>query len=119
MLAKRNIGVLGGTFDPVHTAHLIIAQEVKVELGLERVIFVPARNPWLKGDRAIAGADHRLEMLRLALDANTDFAISTVDLDRPGPSFTVDTLADLGKELGVEAEFFFILGWDALRQLAL
>jgi nicotinate-nucleotide adenylyltransferase len=116
-LARRNIGVLGGTFDPVHTGHLIVAQEVAIVMGLERVIFVPDRHPWLKADRPISPAEHRLEMLRLALEGGPNFAFSRVDLNRPGPSYSVDTLADLQKELGGEVELFFILGWDVLQEV--
>ncbi|MEE8471741.1 MAG: nicotinate-nucleotide adenylyltransferase [Dehalococcoidia bacterium] len=107
------MGVLGGTFDPVHVGHLIVAQEVASAMGLDGVIFVPARQPWLKGDRPISPAEQRLEMLRLALEGEPTFTLSLVDLDRAGPSYTVDTLSDLGGE----ASLYFILGWDALREL--
>ena len=107
------MGVLGGTFDPVHTGHLIVAQEAASAMGLDGVIFVPARHPWRKGDRPISPAEQRLEMLCLALEGEPTFTISRVDLDRAGPSYTVDTLSDLGEE----ASLYFILGWDALREL--
>ena len=112
-----DIGVLGGTFDPVHSGHLIIAEEARLKLGLSQVIFVPAGQPWLKEHKNITPGEQRMEMLRLALAADPFFRISTVDLERPGPSYTVDTLADLKRELGEEANLYFILGLDALAQL--
>ena len=112
-----DIGVLGGTFDPIHNGHLIIAEEARVKLGLERVVFVPAGKPWLKEHRNIAPGEHRLEMIRLAIAPNPHFSVSTVDLDRAGPSYTVHTLPDLRRELGGEVDFYFILGVDALAGL--
>ena len=113
------LGVFGGTFDPIHIGHLIIAEEARVKLGLERVIFVPAGKPWLKEHRDIAPGEHRIEMIRLAIAANPRFSVSTVDLDRAGPSYTVHTLPDLRRELGGEVDFYFILGIDALAGLPL
>lgn len=114
-----NVGVLGGTFDPIHSGHLIIAEEARLGLGLSQVIFVPAGEPWLKGAREISSAVHRLEMVKLAIAANPRFTVSTVDLDRGGPSYTEDTLTDLRRELGEAADFYFILGMDALAQFAM
>ena len=112
-----NIGVFGGTFDPIHIGHLLIAEEARLRLGLSQVIFVPAGEPWLKEHRIISSGEHRLEMIRLAIASNPFFRASTVDLERPGPSYTVDTLTDLRRELGEEAELYFILGLDALAEL--
>ena len=114
-----NVGVLGGTFDPIHNGHLIIAEEARIKLGLERVIFVPAGKPWFKEHRDIAPGEHRLAMIRLAIAANPHFSVSTVDLDRTGPSYTVHTLPDLKRELGAAVNFYFILGVDALAGLPL
>ena len=111
------IGVLGGTFDPVHLGHLIIAEEVRSKLELAEVIFVPAGEPWLKPHRSISAAADRLEMLHRALQSNPRFRVSTVDIDRPGPSYSVDTIADLRNQMGAEAEFYFIIGPDALAGL--
>ena len=112
-----DIGILGGTFDPIHIGHLIVAEEARLRLGLSKVIFVPAGEPWLKGDREVSAGEHRLEMIRLAIAPHPGFEVSTVDLERPGPSYTVDTLTDLRRELGEKANFYFILGVDALNEL--
>jgi nicotinate-nucleotide adenylyltransferase len=109
-----NIGVLGGTFDPIHSGHLVIAETARLKLRLSRVIFVPAGRPWLKTNRKITPAVHRMEMVRLAIAGKADFELSTVEVDRQGPSYSVDTVALLGKQLGAEAELFFLVGWDSL-----
>ncbi|MDO8532956.1 MAG: nicotinate-nucleotide adenylyltransferase [Dehalococcoidia bacterium] len=111
------VGVLGGTFDPVHIGHLIIAEEARVRLGLARVLFVPAGRPWLKPARRVSAARHRLAMVRLAIASNPFFELSTVDVDRPGPSYTVDTLADLRIQAGPRGTLYFIMGYDALLDL--
>lgn len=113
-----NIGVLGGTFDPIHNGHLGIADAACRELGLAQVLFVPARDPWLKGDRAVAPSQHRVEMVKLATSVDARYNISYVDLERERPSYTVDTLSDLRRDLGAAADLYFILGMDALRGLA-
>ncbi len=112
-----NIGVLGGTFDPVHIGHLVVAEEARTKLGLSEVLFVPAGQPWLKQDRDIAPAIHRVEMVRRAIADNPYFTISTLEVDRPSPSYTVDTLTVLQKQLGSKASLFFILGRDTLGDL--
>ena len=111
------IGVLGGTFDPIHNGHLGIAESACRELGLAQVLFVPARDPWLKGSRDIAPPQHRVEMVKLAVSAYTRYNISHVDLKRDGPSYTVDTLSDLRSELGSTADLYFIMGMDAMEGL--
>lgn len=111
-----NIGVLGGTFDPVHNGHLIVADEVKTRLNLTEVIFVPAGQPWLKVDRPITPAKHRLQMLRLALADKPCFKLSTMEIERAGPSYTIDTITELQGQLDAEDELFFILGQDNLAQ---
>ena len=112
-----NIGVLGGTFDPVHNGHLIVAEEAKTRLNLIEVIFVPAGQPWLKTDRPITPAEHRLQMLRLALADKPYFKLSAMEIERAGPSYTVDTITELQGQLDAEDELFFILGQDNLVQL--
>jgi nicotinate-nucleotide adenylyltransferase len=111
------IGVLGGTFDPIHIGHLKVAEEVIAHLSLDEVIFMPAGQPWLKGENLISPAEHRLEMLRLALAGKSYFLLSTMEIERPGPTYTVDTMAELCRQLGSKHELFFILGWDNLTQL--
>lgn len=112
------IGVLGGTFDPIHYGHLAAAEEARVALELECVLFVPARISPHKLDQPSTPARHRLAMTRLAVASNPHFQASTVDLDRAGPSYTVDTLALLQAELGPAAELYFIVGLDSLVELA-
>lgn len=114
-----NVGVLGGTFDPIHMGHLIIAEEVRARLGLGEVLFVPAGQPWLKLNNAnsISSAEHRLEMVRLAIADEPAFRLSAMEIDRPGPSYTVDTIAELRSQIGADDKLFFILGWDNLNQL--
>jgi nicotinate-nucleotide adenylyltransferase len=111
------IGVLGGTFDPVHLAHISMAEEARKALDLAEVIIVPAGQPvFKKGDR-VTPADRRLEMLRLALAGRPYLKISRIEIERTGPSYTVDTLAALRKQYGAGTTFYFILGWDSLSQL--
>jgi len=112
-----NIGVLGGTFDPIHMGHLIIAEEVRARLDLAEVLFVPAGQPWLKANNVISPAEHRVEMVRLAIANEPYFKLSTMEIERPGPSYTVDTIAELRSQIGAEDKLFFILGWDNLNQL--
>ena len=107
------LGVLGGTFDPVHLGHLILGEVARQEIALDRVIFVPAGQPWRKSGREISAGADRLQMLRLATAGNAAFEVSALEIDRPGPSYTEVTLeALLGENPG--AELFFILGRDAL-----
>ncbi|MSW43492.1 MAG: adenylyltransferase/cytidyltransferase family protein, partial [Actinobacteria bacterium] len=97
MTAQR-IGVMGGTFDPIHLGHLRAAATVADSLDLDRVIFVPAREPWHRGEQPGASAEDRFEMTRRAVGADARFVVSRVDLDRPGPTFTIDTLTDLQRK---------------------
>lgn len=112
------VGVFGGTFDPIHVGHLIVAQEVRFRCALDRVLFVPAGTPPHKPGQVVAPAAHRVAMLELALDGNPAFAISPVEIARPGPSYSVETLELLRRELGAAVELFFILGTDQLSDLA-
>jgi nicotinate-nucleotide adenylyltransferase len=112
-----NIGVLGGTFDPVHSGHLVIAEEARLRLKLARVLFVPAGQPWLKTYRTITPAAHRVQMVKRAIASSPYFELSTVEIDRPGPSYSVETVAILQQQLGTEAKIFFLVGWDGLAEL--
>ena len=114
---SRRVGLLGGTFDPIHTGHLILGEAARQELALERVIFMPAGEPWRKAGRELAPARHRLAMVRLAIAGNPHFEVSTLEVERPGPSYTADTLAVLKDELGPGIELLFIIGRDSLADL--
>jgi nicotinate-nucleotide adenylyltransferase len=109
-----NIGLMGGTFDPVHLGHLAVAAAARLRFDLVKVIFIPAGQPYFKDIQAITPAWHRLNMLNLALQQSLFFHISTLEIERRGPSFAVDTVATLKKELYPQDELFFILGWDSL-----
>ncbi len=111
------LGVLGGTFDPVHNGHLAIAREVRVRLALDEVLFVPAGCPWLKAARPVSPAERRIEMLRLALEREPHFRLSTLEIDRGGPTYTIDTIRELKERLGSGDELYFILGADSLSEL--
>lgn len=108
------LGVLGGTFDPIHTGHLIIAEMVREQFGLSQVLFLPAGRPWLKL-REISPAADRVAMVKLAIADNSAFRFSPLEVERPGPSYAEESLAQFREELGVE--LFFIMGWDSLAQL--
>jgi nicotinate-nucleotide adenylyltransferase len=112
------IGVLGGTFDPVHLGHIKMAEEARDSLGLAEVIIVPAGQPMSKSIGQITHPKSRIKMLRLAVAGRPQLKVSSIEIERPGPSYTVDTLAALKKQYGSQAEIYFILGWDSLAQLA-
>ena len=112
-----NIGILGGTFDPVHLAHLSIADAAKNQARLERVLFLPAGQPRLKQAEPSASVDQRLEMVRLAIQDRPGFHVCDIEAHRPGPTYTVDTLVELSAKLGPAANLYFILGMDVLGQL--
>ncbi len=99
-----NIGVLGGTFDPIHLGHLIVAEEVKTRLDLAEIIFVPTGQPWLKVNSPISAAEHRVQLVRLAVAAKPYFKLSTMEIERPGYSYSVDTIAELQGQLGAGDE---------------
>lgn len=108
---------MGGTFDPIHLAHLILAEQARVFLSLDRVLFVPAGAPWRKAERRIAPVADRVAMVRAALTGDPYFEVSLIESERRGPSYTVDTLSVLQRQLGPQAELYFILGQDALADL--
>lgn len=112
-----NIGVLGGTFDPIHVGHLIVAEEARTRLGFQEVLFVPAGQPLLKPDRNITPVNHRVEMVRRAISDNPHFKVSTLEVERSGPSYTVDTMTALRQQLGDQVSLFFLLGRDNLAEL--
>ena len=110
-------GILGGTFDPIHNAHLAIAEEVRRLLSLDEVIFVPAGCPRLKSANPVATPEQRVHMVRLAIGGSPYYRLSTVEIEHPGPSCSVDTVAELRKQLDKDGELYFILGQDNLAEL--
>lgn len=112
----RRIGVMGGTFDPVHNGHLVAASEVADLFDLDTVIFVPTGMPWQKKDRYVSEAEDRYLMTVVATASNPRFTVSRVDIDRPGATYTVDTLKDIQAD-HPDAELFFITGADALDRI--
>ncbi|KGH45898.1 nicotinate-nucleotide adenylyltransferase [Modestobacter caceresii] len=107
---------MGGTFDPIHHGHLVAASEVAGLFGLDEVVFVPTGQPWQKSDRGVSPAEDRYLMTVIATASNPRFSVSRVDVDRGGPTYTIDTLSDLHR-LHPDAELFFITGADALAQI--
>jgi nicotinate-nucleotide adenylyltransferase len=114
---RARIGVLGGTFDPIHIGHLLLAEETRLRLKLDRVVFIPAGFPWRKAGRTISPAESRFEMVKIAIEDNSCFEISRLEMDREGPSFTLDTLRSLRESQGNASELWFVLGSDALLDL--
>lgn len=110
----RRIGIMGGTFDPIHNGHLVAASEVQQHFGLDEVLFVPTGQPWMKP--AVTDSEHRYLMTVIATAANPRFTVSRVDIDREGPTYTIDTLRDI-RELHPDADLFFISGADAIAQI--
>jgi nicotinate-nucleotide adenylyltransferase len=115
--ARPRLGVMGGTFDPIHHGHLVAASEVQAVFDLDEVIFVPTGQPWQKEQREVSAAEDRYLMTVIATASNPRFSVSRVDIDRGGLTYTVDTLRDLRQERGEKAEFYFITGADALTQI--
>jgi nicotinate-nucleotide adenylyltransferase len=114
--SKHRIGVMGGTFDPIHHGHLVAASEVASLFHLDEVVFVPTGQPWQKTDRQVSAAEDRYLMTVIATASNPTFSVSRSDIDRAGKTYTIDTLRDLRAEHPA-AELFFITGADALSQI--
>lgn len=114
---RRRIGVMGGTFDPVHTAHLVIAEAVREAFRLELVLFIPAANPPHKQGREVTAAYHRLMMTQLAVCSNPYFHVSKQEMERRGPSYSLLTLRELHEQYGEDSEFYFITGSDTINEL--
>ena len=110
------LGVMGGTFDPIHHGHLVAASEVASVFDLDEVVFVPTGEPWHKSAQDVTEAEHRYLMTVIATASNPRFKVSRVDIDRPGPTYTIDTLRDL-RRARPDAELFFITGADAMAQI--
>ena len=114
-MGGKRIGIMGGTFDPIHHGHLVAASEVAVRFDLDEVVFVPTGEPWQKG--AVSPAEDRYLMTVIATASNPRFHVSRADIDRDGPTYTIDTLRDLNAVYGPSATLFFITGADALAKI--
>lgn len=110
------MAIMGGTFDPIHYGHLVVAQEVRQELNCDRVLFIPAAEPPHKESAGISSVEHRLVMTRLAVDSNNYFQVSTLEIERPGPSYTIDTVK-IVKSKYQPRELYFITGADGILEL--
>ena len=113
---SRRIGVMGGTFDPIHHGHLVAASEVQAWFDLDQVVFVPTGQPWQKSERDVSAPEDRYLMTVIATASNPRFSVSRVDIDRAGPTYTVDTLRELQHQYK-DADLYFITGADALTQI--
>ncbi len=111
------VGILGGSFDPPHAGHLMIAREARERVGLDKVLFIPAGEQWLKEGQDVAPAAHRLAMTRLLIGSDAAFAVSDMEITRPGPTYTVDTLRELRATSPPDTDYFFILGEDSVADL--
>ena len=116
MQSRRRLGVMGGTFDPIHNGHLVAASEVADLFGLDEVVFVPTGRPWQKVGRTVTAAEDRYLMTVIATASNPRFSVSRVDIDRAGPTYTNDTLEDL-RALNPGSDLYFITGADALASI--
>jgi len=114
----QRIGLFGGTFDPIHVGHLIVADEIRMRCALEKVVFVPAAQPPHKRSACVASAEARAAMVSLGIRGHPCFELSAAELDRKGPSYTVDTLRQFRQEWGRQAEIFFIMGNDNVPEIA-
>jgi nicotinate-nucleotide adenylyltransferase len=117
MSAARRVGIMGGTFDPIHHGHLVAASEVADRFALDEVVFVPTGRPWQKADVAVSAAEDRYLMTVIATASNPRFTVSRVDVDRVGPTYTIDTLRDLQNSYGPGTGLYFITGADALERI--
>ncbi len=111
------VGILGGSFDPPHAGHLMIAREAKDRVGLDSVLFIPAGEQWLKEGQDVAPAIDRLAMTHLLISSDPDFVVSDMEVTRPGPTYTVETLRELRENLSSDREHYFILGEDSVADL--
>jgi len=114
---KQKIGIMGGTFDPIHVGHLVTAEAVRNEYGLDKVLFIPAANPPHKQNQKVTPAIHRYIMTAMATYSNPYFHVSSIELDRPGPSYTIDTIYELIDKFGPQTEIYFITGADAIQEI--
>ena len=113
----NRLGVMGGTFDPIHYGHLVTAEEALQQFGLDGVIFVPTGRPWMKEHEVVSPSEDRYLMTVIATASNPLFRVSRMEVDRDGPTYTVDTLRGLKAELGTETDLFFVTGADAVLEI--
>lgn len=111
------IGILGGTFDPIHLGHVYLAKQAKKTLGLQKVLFIPAGDPWMKNDKNLSAPRHRLKMTYLALENNGDFQVDDLEITRKGTSYTIDTIIELKNRFDLGTDFYLIMGEDAVSQI--
>jgi len=114
---KQRIGIMGGTFDPIHIGHLVTADAVRIQYELDLVLFIPAGNPPHKQGMKVTDSSHRYAMTLMATLSNPHFQVSAIETERPGPSYTIDTVQALRKNHGEQARFYFITGTDAVQEL--
>ncbi|MDZ4170315.1 MAG: nicotinate-nucleotide adenylyltransferase [Coriobacteriia bacterium] len=117
MISGARLGIMGGTFDPIHYGHLVTAEEALVQFNLDRVVFMPTGQPAMKSDQNVSAVEHRYLMTVLATAANDDFDVSRLEVDRPGVTYTVDTLEALRDVHGPQTDLFFITGADAVWEI--
>lgn len=113
----KSFAILGGTFDPVHTGHIEIAKSVLKQTGAEKILFIPSGNPPHKDEKTVTDKFHRLKMLNMAVEGQKDFVVSTIEIDREGKTYTIDTIRELREIFGDDVKFFFIMGADALHYI--
>lgn len=113
----QRIGIMGGTFDPIHIGHLFIAEEVLNEVGLDKILFIPVGIPPHKQESKVTDSQHRLTMAQIAVSGNANFQVSRIEVDREGPSYTVDTINHLKRIYNENTLFYFIIGTDAFFEL--
>lgn len=114
---RSRLGIMGGTFDPIHFGHLVTAEEALVQFNLDRVLFMPTGQPAFKTDQKVTPSEHRYLMTVIATSSNPDFDVSRMEIDRPGLTYTVDTLLALREEHGPQTDLFFITGADAVWEI--
>lgn len=113
---NKKIGIMGGTFDPIHYGHLILAQTALEAFALDEIMFVPSGTPWLKDSTKVLSKNKRVHMTGIAIEDNSDFALSTIEIDREGNSYSYETVEELKKQQP-DTEFYFILGADSLLEI--
>ena len=117
MANAKRLGVMGGTFDPIHYGHLVTAEAALSEFHLDEVVFVPTGQPWMKAERDVAAPEDRYLMTVIATSSNPRFWVSRIEIERAGPTYTVETLQELRRETGDGADLFFITGADAILEI--